>query len=691
MIFMSPRIEVAVALILSLLLLSASVVSFAYSHTFSGQESFKKAAYRLSKPLISDDGKVYVCSEKNFFAFESNGSIAWTLSLNYKCSPNIAPVLGESRKIYVVAEDRVLKINPLNVGSSETAVELFFGTESERPGEIIGLAVSMSTSSVLINVKNRGLFSYRLHGKLHWSAGPVLYQRGYRQGCRKNITECYFSTVPVFDHCEASIYISNNQGEIYALSTRSPHFKWIQDFSSFGNTLTMTSGNNGLLYVTVAPRALVLAVDVSRGSILWQTSIGPLSTVDYVPSVDSNGWISIGSLDGYLYSFSPEGVLRKLPKVLNMDSVIQVSPVLDCSGYAIYVSQTEIEGKITRIIGDYTYISAMKPMGVIFTLISPATGTIFWSEQYPGQFSSEFLRSDLQYFLLDESVLLAFFAASSIGNPLPCRSSRQKFALSCSQIKPKNFSIYIGNKKTILLFLILESIILIVLAVLVRFCCMFWKKKKLQNQDLGKFLDKRRSLRLQKKAFDRSITELQQKTAEEAIANEVLEKLGNLVKEREGIQRKLSTSYSLGRDQTGSHSTSLLPLSDRKIRSFSFQGAKKESVTLFHTVSDTSSETSWSEREHSDMHISEDEEETDDAKSPTEIFSSSDNEIYKEEFHASPSCLASSSKVFTNTSILEQPVDEIEEMKPSDQKDSINHPLQNRSISIRKRNSYSSS
>lgn len=108
----------------------------------------------------------------------------------------------------MVAEDRVLKINPLNVGSSEIAVELFFGTESERPGEIIGLAVSMSSSFVLINVKNRGLFSYRLHGKLHWSAGPVLYQRGYRQGCRKNITECYFSTVPVFDHCEASIYVS---------------------------------------------------------------------------------------------------------------------------------------------------------------------------------------------------------------------------------------------------------------------------------------------------------------------------------------------------------------------------------------------------------------------------------------------------------------------------------------------------
>ncbi|XP_015164040.1 protein GAMETE EXPRESSED 3 [Solanum tuberosum] len=657
----------------------------------SGEESFKKAAYKLSKPLISDDGKVYLCSEKNFFAFESNGSVAWTLSLSYKCSPSMAPVQGESRKIYVIAEDRVLKINPLNVGSSELAVELFFGSEYERLGDIIGLAVSISSSCVLINVKNRGLFAYRLQGKLYWSVGPLLYQHGYRQGCRKNITECYFSSVPVFDHCEASIYISNNQGEIYALSTRSPHFKWIQDFSSFGSTLTMKAGNNGLLYVTVAAKALILAVDVSRGSILWQKSFGPLSMGDYAPAVDSNGWISIGSLDGYLYSFSPKGVLKKFPKVLNMDSVIQVSPVLGCSGYAIYVSQTQIEGKITRIIGDYTYISAMKSKGVIFTLINPATGIIFWSEQYPGLFSSEFLRSDLQHFLLDESVLLAFFAASSTGNRLPCRSSRKILSEVCIKLLTdyaRKFqhlhrfpSFSSGNKKTILLFLIFESIILLVLAIIVKFCCMFWKKKKLQNQHLGKFLDKRRSLRLQKKVFDRSITELQQKAAEDAIANEVLEKLGNLVKQRENIERKLSTSYSLGRDEIGPRSPSLLPLSDRKTRSFSFQGAKKESVTLFHTVSDTSSETSWSERD-SDTNISEDEEETDKGKSPIEIFSSSDDEIYQEEYQSStPSFFASTSRQVT----------EIEEMKSGDQKDSVDHPLQNRSTSIRKRNSYSSS
>ena len=48
-----------------------------------------------------------------------------------------------------------------------------------------------------------------------------------------------------------------------------------------------------------------------------------------------------------------------------------------------------------------------------------------------------------------------------------------------------------GNERAILLFLLFESAILLILAALVSFCCIFWKKKKLQGQDLGKFLEKR--------------------------------------------------------------------------------------------------------------------------------------------------------------------------------------------------------
>lgn len=112
-------------------------------------------------------------------------------------------------QIYLVAENRVMKINPSNIGTTESAAEVFFGPEpgQEVSGEIIGLSVSTSSSSVFINVKNRGLFAYSLDGHLRWSAGPVLYRFGYRQGCKQNVRDCYFSSIPVIDRCEASIYV----------------------------------------------------------------------------------------------------------------------------------------------------------------------------------------------------------------------------------------------------------------------------------------------------------------------------------------------------------------------------------------------------------------------------------------------------------------------------------------------------
>lgn len=75
------------------------VVNFLLIYFFaSGQEPLRKVAGRLAKPLIGDDGRVYTCSEKNFYAFNRNGSIAWTITLNYSCNSHIAPVHGGSRK-----------------------------------------------------------------------------------------------------------------------------------------------------------------------------------------------------------------------------------------------------------------------------------------------------------------------------------------------------------------------------------------------------------------------------------------------------------------------------------------------------------------------------------------------------------------------------------------------------------------
>lgn len=85
------------------------------------------------------------------------------------------------------------------------------------------------------------------------------------------------------------LQISNTEGELYCLSVRSRYFRWIQDFSSLDKNFTITPGNNGHLFVTFPAKALVLALDVFSGNVLWQRSIGPLSKVDSAPVVDSNG------------------------------------------------------------------------------------------------------------------------------------------------------------------------------------------------------------------------------------------------------------------------------------------------------------------------------------------------------------------------------------------------------------------
>lgn len=107
--------------------------------------------------------------------------------------------------------------------------------------------------------------------------------------------------------------------------------------------------------------------------------------------------------------------------------MIQVSPVLDCSGYALYISQTEMEGKISHIIGEYTYVSALKPKSVIFTLFVPATGSIYWSETYPG--NSIFQLSDTGYDKLITRYLYSFFICFAYPKCCFCWFSRRTLIL----------------------------------------------------------------------------------------------------------------------------------------------------------------------------------------------------------------------------------------------------------------------
>lgn len=104
----------------------------------------------------------------------------------------------------------MLKITFPTLGmSGSAAAEVFFGPDPGQAaaGDIIGISASTLSSSLYMNIKKRGLFAYTMQGQLLWSVGPVINRFGYRQGCRKSPTDCYFSSTPVIDHCEARIYV----------------------------------------------------------------------------------------------------------------------------------------------------------------------------------------------------------------------------------------------------------------------------------------------------------------------------------------------------------------------------------------------------------------------------------------------------------------------------------------------------
>lgn len=178
--------------------------------------------------------------------------------------------------------------------------------------------------------------------------------------------------------------------------------------------------------------------------------------------------------------------------------------------------------------------------------------------------------------------------------------------------------------------------------------------------------------------------------------NEALEKLGDLVRERTGIERKLCTTYSLGRDRTSSQSKCLLPLHDGKARSYSFRGAKKESVTIFHTLSDTSSQESSScssDRETSSSFLEDELGNKEKGKAKVEEAneeeSSSDDGVFRRDFWRSPSePTASSSRGIINPVLDEQDWRECE-LNDGGEVETVKKSM-GRAVSLKRRRALSS-
>lgn len=64
--------------------------------------SAEMTALRLAKPLVGHNGKIYACSGMSLIVFESNGTVAWIIPLDYVCNADIAPVDDERGKVNTV-------------------------------------------------------------------------------------------------------------------------------------------------------------------------------------------------------------------------------------------------------------------------------------------------------------------------------------------------------------------------------------------------------------------------------------------------------------------------------------------------------------------------------------------------------------------------------------------------------------
>ena len=150
------------------------------------------------------------------------------------------------------------------------------------------------------------------------------------------------------------------------------------------------------------------------------------------------------------------------------------------------------------------------------------------------------------------------------------------------------------------------------------------------------------------------ISELEQQAAEDDTSSETLGELGEMVKAKEGVERKLYASYSLGRDRLGlKQGSPMLPLYHGKYKSHSFHSSPNESIHVFNIPSDTSTSSSSDDSESSST-SSEDTDIDERLKSVEEAGPSNTANIAERVQEECPSHVGSPFHVFTNPSFVEE-------------------------------------
>ncbi|KAH7282984.1 hypothetical protein KP509_35G054900 [Ceratopteris richardii] len=489
---------------------------------------------QLSEPTIGSDQLIYACANKEVLAFQGNGTIAWRAGMNQTCQTRVAPVIDYDGRVYVAADRTVVVITPPSSTATNASAADFFSTvptESLKAignfSSVTGLAVTLWSSVLYVNT-GTGLHAFMFDGTPLWSTivqfnNSAMTSPQSMGPCAYNTTNCTLLPYLAVDQCDGSIYVARKDGWLFSYSTWQPFMRWRYALSvDVPLSVKIMAGNNGRIYAAIAEYDTVYALSSSLGTLVWQVKVGPLSEASCIPTVDLLGFVSVGSLDGFIYVISPDGIL--VDKYLAADSLslvsILVAPILDCSKQAIYVSQTKVQSKIITKEADGTKgLGITEFLGMNIYLFRPSSGQVLWHTLYPDLSTKSFCDTDWNVY--NKSCSQFLFTVSKMQHP--------------------------GNNKALLVLVVTVMVVFFLLSLLsiLMYCC--WKRKlTIHGQRLCQLWKQERFqhpqglLLRRRKIYQQNIEQLQEELETKPRSSKILDQLRVSLEGLQYIERYLA-------------------------------------------------------------------------------------------------------------------------------------------------------
>lgn len=280
-----------------LFILFGSAVSFAQTPG-TKKWSYKTSFYITTCPAIGDDGTIYVgAQDHKLYAFNPNGSVKWTLSVDLNDTYN-SPAIDMDGTIYVSSEyGRLYAVNP-----DGTLKWTFIAGACIESSPAIG-----QDGTIYVGSHDTYLYAINPDGTRKWA-----FKTGW-----------YVNSSPAVAD-DGTIYVGSNDSTLYAINPDGSQ-KWT--YKANGRVYSSPAiDSDGTIYVGSWDSKLH-AINPD-GTQKWEFSGGNSS-----PAIGSDGTIYAGSWDQYFYAINPDGTQKWKYR---MDAYIESAPAIDNEG-TIYV------------------------------------------------------------------------------------------------------------------------------------------------------------------------------------------------------------------------------------------------------------------------------------------------------------------------------------------------------------------